>query len=69
VERIRELRLREASCWSLTPDPALGTRLATRGFGWGWQPHWMALDLAHLPDVPVGHEVVVRQGPIPDDVP
>jgi ribosomal protein S18 acetylase RimI-like enzyme len=69
VERIRELRLREASCWSLTPDAALGTRLVARGFGWGWQPHWMALDLARLPDVPAEHEVVVRRGPIPDDVP
>lgn len=34
-------------CWALTPTRPrdLGTRLAARGFEWGWQPHWMALDL------------------------
>jgi GNAT superfamily N-acetyltransferase len=38
-----------AGCWSLAEDPALGARLAARGFTWGWQPHWMALDLAAVP--------------------
>jgi GNAT superfamily N-acetyltransferase len=69
VERIRALDLREASCWSLTPDPALGTRLVARGFGWGWQPHWMALDLRRLPADPGSHAVEVRRGPIPPEVP
>lgn len=69
VGRIRELRLRNASCWSLAADPELGTRLVARGFGWGWQPHWMALDLAQLPDDDTQHDVVVRRGPIPGDVP
>jgi ribosomal protein S18 acetylase RimI-like enzyme len=35
-----------AGCWSLAEDPALGARLVARGFIWGWQPHWMAIDLA-----------------------
>jgi ribosomal protein S18 acetylase RimI-like enzyme len=69
VERIRELRLQDASCWSLAPDAELGTRLVARGFGWGWQPHWMALDLARTPDDDGRHGVVVRHGRIPKDVP
>ncbi|HEY3765009.1 MAG TPA: GNAT family N-acetyltransferase [Gaiellales bacterium] len=69
VARIRALRLHEASCWSLRPDAVLGTRLVARGFGWGWQPHWMALDLAHLPDDPAEHKVTTRSGPIPRGVP
>jgi ribosomal protein S18 acetylase RimI-like enzyme len=69
VGRIRELGLRNASCWSLAADPELGTRLVARGFGWGWQPHWMALELARLPADDTHHHVVVRRGPIPGDVP
>jgi hypothetical protein len=26
----------------------LAARLVARGFEWGWQPHWMAIDLAEL---------------------
>src|SRR5205085_7713333 len=47
----RERRpLREVSCWSLLPTrPAdLGARLVARGFEWGWQPHWMGLDLREM---------------------
>lgn len=43
-------------CWALTPTrPAdLGARLMARGFEWGWQPHWMALDLGRMrADAPV----------------
>ena len=69
VERVRELGVREAGCWSLAPDPVLGTRLVARGFGWGWQPHWMGLDLRRLPADPGRHEVKARHGPIPADVP
>ncbi len=38
------------SCWSLTPARPrdLGARLAARGFEWGWQPHWMALDFRKM---------------------
>ncbi len=34
--------------WSLTPSspPNLAAILLARGFGWGWQPHWMRLDLS-----------------------
>jgi ribosomal protein S18 acetylase RimI-like enzyme len=49
LERARELGLRTVACWSLTEDKALGTLLIARGFEWGWQPWWMALDLERLP--------------------
>ena len=31
--------------WSLGANDRLGVRLVARGFGWGWRPHWMAIDL------------------------
>ncbi len=36
--------------WSVTPSRprSLGAKLASRGFAWGWCPHWMALDLSSL---------------------
>ena len=40
--------LQQVSCWSLRESPRprdLGAWLAARGFEWGWQPHWMWLDL------------------------
>lgn len=38
-------------CWvtGLEPSGELAARLVARGFEWGWQPHWMALDLGRLP--------------------
>lgn len=38
-------------CWvtGLEPTGELAARLVARGFEWGWQPHWMALDLDRLP--------------------
>jgi GNAT superfamily N-acetyltransferase len=53
--------------WSLNADDRLGVRLVARGFGWGWRPHWMAIDLedeerfAVAPDL--GFEVIVAPGP------
>ena len=53
--------------WSLGADDRLGVRLVARGFGWGWRPHWMAIDLedeerfAAAPDL--GFEVAVAPGP------
>jgi GNAT superfamily N-acetyltransferase len=61
VERADELELRTVSCWSLDEDKALGTLLIARGFEWGWQPWWMALDLHELPDEELRHPVVSRQ--------
>jgi ribosomal protein S18 acetylase RimI-like enzyme len=69
VARIRELGATGASCWTEGPDRDLGTRLVARGFGWGWQPHWMALDLARVPDPDPRHEVAVGHVRIPDAVP
>jgi GNAT superfamily N-acetyltransferase len=38
-------------CWVTGLEPAgeLAARLVARGFEWGWQPHWMALDLDQMP--------------------
>lgn len=69
VARIRELGVREASCWTERPDRDLGTRLVARGFGWGWQPHWMALDLARLPAPDPRHRIAVGYAPVPAAVP
>jgi hypothetical protein len=32
-----------------------------RNFGWGWQPHWMGLDVADMPElvVPDGYRLAV----------
>lgn len=40
----------EIGWWSLDSAgiPSLGAALRDRGFGWGWQPNWMALDIAEL---------------------
>lgn len=65
VDRVDELGLRTVSCWSLDEDKALGTLLIARGFEWGWQPWWMALDLGELPDEEPRHRVVsARRGPV-----
>jgi ribosomal protein S18 acetylase RimI-like enzyme len=47
MAEIRARECRGVGCWSLSADAALGTRLVARGFGWGWRPHWMAIDLDH----------------------
>jgi GNAT superfamily N-acetyltransferase len=41
---------RGSGCWSLDPSrpPDLGVRLMARGWGPGWRPHWMGLDLEQL---------------------
>ena len=47
---------KQIGCWSLEPvrPRDLGARLCARGFGWGWQPHWMALDLHTMhTDIPL----------------
>jgi ribosomal protein S18 acetylase RimI-like enzyme len=61
VRRANELKLRTVSCWSLDEDKALGTLLIARGFEWGWQPWWMALDLNELPDEEPQHRVDSRR--------
>jgi ribosomal protein S18 acetylase RimI-like enzyme len=53
--------------WSLDGDDAVGVGLVARGFGWGWRPHWMAIDLDHparFDRSPAAmFEVVVAPGP------
>jgi GNAT superfamily N-acetyltransferase len=58
----RRRGLRGLGCWSLHPDTQLGVRLLARGFEWGWEPHWMGLDLARLPDEESAHAIVARPG-------
>jgi GNAT superfamily N-acetyltransferase len=57
------------SCWSLAEDRALGALLVARGFEWGWQPHWMALDLTRLPNEEPAHAAVPTHGERPRDLP
>jgi GNAT superfamily N-acetyltransferase len=61
VRAARSRSAREVSCWSSLPTrPAdLGDRLAARGFGLGWQAHWMARELDRLPTAPIPPDVVV----------
>ncbi|MBV8948449.1 MAG: GNAT family N-acetyltransferase [Solirubrobacterales bacterium] len=61
VDRATALGLPTVSCWSLSEDKALGTLLIARGFEWGWQPWWMALDLDALPDEELRHRVRSRR--------
>jgi GNAT superfamily N-acetyltransferase len=69
MRRAEELRLRAMSCWSVAEDKPLGTLLLARGFEWGWEPHWMALDLAAAPAEPGEHDVVPAAGDPPRDLP
>ncbi len=60
----REKGAGKVGCWSLLPtEPAdLAARMVARGFQWGWQPHWMALDLAisHPADFPIPDGLTIR---------
>jgi GNAT superfamily N-acetyltransferase len=58
MRRAGELGVTAMACWSLDDDRSLGARLLARGFGWGWQPHWMSLDLASAGEQPPQHPVV-----------
>jgi GNAT superfamily N-acetyltransferase len=51
LESARERRARGIGCWAsgLESIDDLAERLMERDFEWGWQPHWMAIDLARLP--------------------
>jgi GNAT superfamily N-acetyltransferase len=65
VAEFFQRNLNTASCWSLLPSHPrdLGVRLAARGFEWGWQPHWMAMDLRELPTdyaLPEGLRITVE---------
>lgn len=60
----REKQTRTVACWALLPThPSdLGARLCARGFEWGWQPHWMALEPEQMRAdfmVPVGLRIEI----------
>jgi ribosomal protein S18 acetylase RimI-like enzyme len=69
LARIRRERVSGAGWWSLGADPELGGALVGRGFGWGWQPHWMALELdyAKLPEPRVA--VAAARSPYAEGLP
>jgi hypothetical protein len=75
MARADELGLRPLSCWSVAEDRPLGTLLVARWFERGWQPHWMARDLADAPEPPqppatdTAHDVVEAPGEQPPDLP
>jgi GNAT superfamily N-acetyltransferase len=50
IEDARQHEADGIACWvsGLEPYEQLGERLVARGFEWGWQPHWMAIDLVRL---------------------
>ncbi|MEO9176102.1 MAG: GNAT family N-acetyltransferase [Gaiellales bacterium] len=58
LERAFVLGASSTACWSLDEDDELGVLLLARGFEWGWQPHWMAIELSALADDEPGHAVV-----------
>lgn len=67
IEEIFSRKPESASCWSLLPTRPrdLGAQVAARGFEWGWQPHWMALDLTAdcaASPAPAGLQVTVDDG-------
>src|SRR3954454_2605691 len=68
--RVPDAAARDASaiaCWAtgLEPYEPLAQRLVDRGFQWGWQPHWMAVELDALAlDAPTDPRVTLT-----DDVP
>ncbi len=66
--------IHQISCWCLDVGQPidLGARLVARGFGWGWQPHWMWLDLqaTALPQLrPEGVQLSVESDLSSGDVP
>jgi GNAT superfamily N-acetyltransferase len=69
VAAFRRRRVREASCWALRPDRRLGVELVAQGFGWGWQPHWMAVQVGRVAPPPGRHEVVPAMPPYASDLP
>lgn len=69
LDEAMRLGLRSMSCWSLHDDDALGALLVARGFEVGWQPHWMALDLAYLPDKEPARPVLAARADEGRDLP
>jgi GNAT superfamily N-acetyltransferase len=47
LERVRAADPETLGWWSLVPEAVgvLGPILLARGFGWGWRPNWMVLDV------------------------
>jgi len=61
-----EREVRRIGVWAtgLEDVHPLAARLLPRGFGWGWQPHWMTIAAADLPgDAPDPRVAIVRQVP------
>jgi len=66
IAAIRAHDCAEVGYWSLHADDRIGVGLVARGFGWGWRPHWMAIDLgdpAQFDRSAAIYEVLVAPGP------
>jgi ribosomal protein S18 acetylase RimI-like enzyme len=67
IAAIRDRDCAGVGYWSLEANDRAGVGLVARGFGWGWRPHWMAIDLgdpAHFdPGPELAFEVAVALGP------
>ncbi len=55
LTRIRAAGLMQVGWRSTEPDMTLGTSLVARGFGWGWQPYWMARSSSSSRPSPTGN--------------
>jgi hypothetical protein len=65
----RERGVATMSCWSLDEDRRLGTLLLARGFEWGWQPHWMALEALGFGDTAALASLAVTNAELEEPVP
>jgi GNAT superfamily N-acetyltransferase len=55
--------------WSMERNDDLGVRLVARGYEWGWQPHWMGVDLEARPEVTGDFEVIAAEPPFANTLP
>lgn len=64
IELARQGNVKQIGCWSVLPTPISdqAIKLVARGFQWGWQPHWMVLDLTQdLPTVSLPDSVTIGE--------
>ena len=55
--------------WSLGRDDRLGVCLVARDFEWGWQPHWMGVELEREPEPAEGFKVGPAEPPFAKTLP
>jgi GNAT superfamily N-acetyltransferase len=65
IESIRAHDCADVGYWSLDADDRVGVGLVARGFGWGWRPHWMVIELADPARFQPVSELAVEVAPGP----